>query len=330
MRAIVQERHGSTEVLELKDIDKPVPKDDEVLVRVRAASVGAWDAHAMTGEPRIMGVLGLLKPKNGVAGLDLAGQVEAVGKNVTQFRHGDEVYGQTDGAFAEFTGVSEGALALKPSNLTFEQAAAVPVAGTTALIGLRDAGQIQPGQKVLIIGASGGVGTFAVQIAKSYGAVVTAVCSTRNLDVVRSIGADHVIDYTQEDFTRSGLRYDLILELADSRSLSELRNVLTPKGTLVMSSGVGGRWLGPLGRIIKAMVASPFVSQSVRVLTVKSTTETFDVLTELIESGDVEPVIDRTYPLSDTPEAVGYVERGHTQGKTVVIVDQNETPNAGD
>jgi NADPH:quinone reductase-like Zn-dependent oxidoreductase len=312
-------------VFELRDVQKPQAKDDEVLVRVQAASVGAWDAHAMTGEPRVMGMFGVLKPKNGIAGRDLAGVVEAVGKSVTRFRPGDEVYGEGDSAFAEFTCVPEAGLADKPRNLTFEQAAAVPIAGIAALIGLRDAGQIRDSQSVLIIGASGGVGTFAVQIAKAYGAIVTAVCSTRSVDLVRSIGADHVIDYTREDFTESRQQYDLILELADSRSLSELRKVLVPKGTLVLSSGVGGRWLGPIGRMIKAVVMSPFVSQTVRVLTIKTTTSDLDVLRELIESGDVEPVIDKTYPLAATPDAVGYVERGHTQGKTVISMQLRGT-----
>jgi NADPH:quinone reductase-like Zn-dependent oxidoreductase len=312
-------------VFELRGVEKPHPKDDEVLVRVRAASVGAWDAHAMTGEPRVMGIFGILKPKNGIAGRDLAGLVETVGKSATRFRPGDEVYGEGDGAFAEFACVSEAQLAHKPRNLTFEQAAGVPIAGITALIGLRDVGQIREGQSVLIIGASGGVGTFAVQIAKAYGANVTAVCSTRNVDLVRSIGADHVIDYTREDFTKSHQRYDLILELADSRSLSEHRKVLKPKGTLVMSSGVGGRWLGPLGRMIKAVVMSPFVSQTVRVLTIKTSVSDLDVLRELIESGDIEPVIDKTYPLAATSDAVGYVERGHTQGKTIVSMQLRGT-----
>jgi NADPH:quinone reductase-like Zn-dependent oxidoreductase len=312
-------------VFELRDVEKPQAKDDEVLVRVQAASVGAWDAHAMTGEPRVMGMFGVLKPKNGIAGRDLAGLVEAVGKSVTRFRPGDEVYGEGDSAFAEFTCVSEAGLAHKPRNLTFEQAAAVPIAGITALVGLRDAGQIRDGQSVLIIGASGGVGTFAVQIAKAYGAIVTAVCSTRSVDLVRSIGADHVIDYTREDFTESRQRYDLILELADSRSLSEHRKVLEPKGTLVLSSGVGGRWLGPIGRMIKAVVMSPFVSQTVRVLTIKTTPSDLDVLRELIESGDVEPVIDKTFPLAATPDAVGYVERGHTQGKTIISMQLRGT-----
>jgi NADPH:quinone reductase-like Zn-dependent oxidoreductase len=279
----------------------------------------------MTGEPRVMGMFGILKPKNGIAGRDLAGVVEGVGTSVTRFRPGDEVYGESDGAFAEFTCVTEARLGQKPSNLTFEQAAAVPIAGITALVGLRDAGQIRDGQSVLIIGASGGVGTFAVQIAKAYGAIVTAVCSTRSVDLVRSIGADHVIDYTREDFTEGRQLYDLVLELADSRSLSELRNVLEPKGTLVLSSGVGGRWLGPIGRMIKAVMMSPFVSQTMRVLTIKTTASDLGVLRELIESGSVEPVMDKTFPLAATSEAVGYVERGHTQGKTTISMQLRGT-----
>ena len=330
MRAIVQERHGSTEVLQLMDIDRPIPKDDEVLVRNHAASVGAWDAHTMTGEPHLMGMLGILKPKNKVAGLDLAGTVEESGNNVTQFQPGDEVYGEAHGTFADFVCVPEGTIAPKPANLTFEEAAAVPTAAITALIGLRDEGRVQPGQNVLIIGASGGVGTFAVQIAKSLGATVTAVCSTPNVEMVQSIGADRVIDYTLEDFAEGGQRYDVILELADTRSLSDLRRALAPRGTLVMSSGVGGSWIGPLGRILKAFAVSPFIRHRVRVLTVKATTENLIVLKELIEAGKVKPVIDRTYPLSRAPEAVGYLAQGHTQGKTVITIDPTDTTENSD
>jgi NADPH:quinone reductase-like Zn-dependent oxidoreductase len=320
MRALSQKSHGSTEVLKIKDFDLPIPDADEVLVRVGAASVGAWDAHAMTGEPRVMGILGLLKPKNTIAGLDLAGCVESVGDDVTQFKPGDEVYGEARGSIAEFTIASVDSLALKPRNLTTEEAAAVPVAGITALTGLRDVGQVSSGQSVLIIGASGGVGTFAVQIAKAMGATVTGVASTRNLDLVRSIGADHVIDYTDENFAELGVQYDVILELADTRSLSELRRAMVPKGTLVMSSGVGGRWFGPLGRYVKSLIQSLFVSQRVRVLAVKTTAKMLDDLTEMIESGAVVPVIDRTYSFSDAAEAVGYVTNGHTRGKTIITI----------
>jgi len=264
MKAIVQDKYGSPDVLELQEIDKPVVKDDEVLVRVRAASANPADWHFMRGLPYVMRPQsGLRKPKNSVLGRDIAGQVEAVGKDVTGFRPGDEVFANVEtGGFAEYTSVSEGLLELKPTSLSFEHAAAVPLAALTALQGLRDAGQVQPKQKVLIVGASGGVGTFAVQVAKYFGAEVTGVCSTRNVEMVRSLGADHVIDYTQEDFTQSGRKYDLILQLAGTRSPSECRRALTSKGILVLSSGEsGGRWIGPVDRIIKAVVLSPFVSQ---------------------------------------------------------------------
>ncbi|MGI9584116.1 MAG: NAD(P)-dependent alcohol dehydrogenase [Acidimicrobiia bacterium] len=324
MKAIAQDRHGGRDVLMLREVPRPQVGDDEVLVRVHAASVGAWDAHAMSGDPRAMAMLGLLKPKRGIAGQDLAGRVEEAGKNVTRHSAGDAVYGHGEGAFAEYVCMAEDETGRVPTNLSFEEAAAVPIAGITALIGLRDAGQIKDGQRVLIVGASGGVGTFAVQIAKAYGAVVTAVCSTEKVDMVRSIGADHVIDYTEEDFTKAGRTFDLVLELADSRSLADYKRVLTPKGTLVMSSGVGGRWLGPMGRMAKAMVLSPFVSQTVRILTVKTKATDLDVLTGLIESGRVMPVIDRTYPMTDAPLAVEYVEAGHTCGKTVVTMPRSD------
>ena len=329
MKAIVQYKYGSPDdVLELQDIDKPMVKDDEVLVRIHAASVNAYDWHLMRGLPyiaRIMGYglgFGLLKPKNKVRGRDVAGHVEAVGNNVKQLQPGDEVYGEgeSDGAFAEYVCASEGALALKPANLTFEQAAAVPLAATTALIGLRDHGQIQPGQKVLINGASGGVGTFAVQIAKSFGANVTGVCSTRKVAMVRSIGADQVIDYTQEDFTQSGQYYDLIFDGVANRSLSDCRRALTPKGTLVLSGGSGGRWIGPIGLELNALVLSPFVRQRLRSNSGKHSKEDLVVLKEFIESGKVTPVIDRTYGLSEVPEAIRYLEEGHAQGKVVITV----------
>jgi NADPH:quinone reductase-like Zn-dependent oxidoreductase len=322
MKAIVQDKYGSPDVLELKDIDRPVVGDDDVLVRVHAAAVNPADWHVMRGLPYIMHmVFGLLKPRIKVQGRDVSGRVEAVGKDVRQFRPGDEVYAEVDkGSFAEYTCVSEDVMELKPANLTFEQAAAIPLAANTALQGLRDRGQIQPGQRVLINGASGGVGTFAVQIAKSFGADVTGVCSTRNVDMVRSIGADHVIDYTQEDFTQGGQRYDLIFDLVGNRSLSDCRGALTPKGTLILSSGHGGRWLGPIGRIIKALLLSPLVSQRLRPLAATQSKERLVVLKELIESGKVTPVIDRTYPLSEVPEAIRYLEEGHAQGKVVITV----------
>jgi len=297
--------------------------DDEVLVRVRAASANPRDWHIMRGLPSFMRLqFGLRRPKTTALGSDMAGQVEAVGKHVTRFRPGDEVFAFVlAGGFAEYTCVPEDFLGLKPANLTFEQAATVPLAALTALQGLRDHGRIQPGQKVLIIGASGGVGTFAVQIAKWLGADVTGVCSTRNLDLVRSIGADHVIDYTQEDFTRSGQKYDLILQLAGTRSPSDCRRALTSKGTLLLSSGESdGRWIGPIDRIIKAVVLSPFVGQRLVSFEAKRSGEDLQVLKELIEAGKVSPVIDRTYSLGETPEAIRYLEEGHARGKVVITV----------
>ena len=322
MKAIVYEEYGSPDVLELQEIDKPVVNDDGVLVRVRAASANPYDWHFMRGKPYFMRMqTGLLKPKANRLGVNLAGQVEAVGKNVTQFHPGDEVFGGGDGAFAEYVCGSEDRLVLKPANLTFEQAAAVPTAAFTALQGLRDKGRIQPGQKVLINGASGGVGTFAVQIAKSFGAEVTGVCSTRNVDKVRSIGAHQVIDYTHEDFTHGGQRYDLMLDSVGNRSLSECRRVLASKGTYVIVGGPdGGRWLGPMAHFLRTLVLSLFVSQKVVVLMAKRNKEDLLVLKELLEAGKVTPVIDRTYPLSEVPEAIRYLEEGHAQGKVVIAV----------
>jgi NADPH:quinone reductase-like Zn-dependent oxidoreductase len=323
MKAIVQDRYGSPDVLELREIDKPVVEDDEVLVRVRAASANPADWHFMRGVPYIMRPQsGLGKPKSSVLGRDISGQVDAVGKDVTRFRPGDEVFANVEaGGFAEYTCVSEGLVAPKPANLTFERAAAVPLAALTAVQGLRDAGQVQPGQKVLIVGASGGVGTFAVQIAKSFGAEVTGVCRTRNVEMVRSLGADHVIDYTQEDFTESGQKYELIFQLAGTRSPSDCRRALTSKGTLVLSSGESdGRWIGPVARMIKAAVLSPFVSQKLGSFLAKPNQDDLQFLKELIEAGKVKPVIDRTYPLSEVPDAIRYLEEGHARGKVVITV----------
>ena len=322
MKAIVQDKYGApNDVLEFKEIDKPVVKDDEVLIRVQAVALHAGDALMLRGVPYLMRpAIGLLKPKNHVPGTDVAGHVEAVGKNAKQFQPGDEVFGTCNGACAEFACAREDKFVIKPANVTFEQAAAITTSAATALHGLRDAGKIQPGQKVLIIGASGGVGTFAVQIAKSFGAEVTGMCSTRNVDMVRSIGADHVIDYTQEDFTKSGERYDLIIDIAGNRSLSDLRGALEPKGTLVLVGGRGGPWLNGLGRSIRGQVLSPFYSQSTRMFFSFPNNEDLVDLKGLVESGKVTPVIERTYPLSETPEALAYVEEGHTQGKTVITV----------
>jgi NADPH:quinone reductase-like Zn-dependent oxidoreductase len=322
MKAIVQEEYGPPDVLQPKDIDKPAVGDHDVFVRVQAAAVHPGDYFVLTGLPYVVRLaFGVRKPKNGVPGRDVAGTVEAVGKDVTRFQAGDEVFGWcTTGVLAEYACVEQGNLAPKPANLSFEQAAAVTVSGTTALQALRDKGEVQPGQKVLIVGASGGVGTFAVQIAKSLGAEVTGVCSTRNVDMVRSIGADHVIDYTKEDFTQSGQRYDVILDNAEAHSLSECRRVLAPKGTYIPNRGTGGRWIGPLGRIAKARMVSLFVRQRLRPFLSKENTEDLFHLKELIESGKVTPVIDRTYPLSKSAEALAYVAEGHARGKVAISV----------
>lgn len=324
MQAIVRDRYGSPDVLSLQDILRPIPKDDEVLVRVRAASANPRDWHVLRGLPHIVRGMGygLRQPKQRVLGSDLAGQVEAVGRDVRLFRPGDEVFADAvTGGFAEYACVSEDFLERKPTNLTFEQAAAVPLAALTALQGLRDVGQVQPGQQVLIVGASGGVGTFAVQIARSFGAVVTGVCSPRNVELVRSLGADHVIDYTQQDFTASGQRYDLIFQLAGTHSAADCRRALTANGTLVLSSGDSrGRWIGPVDRILVAVTLSCFVSQRLRPLTAKRSQADLKLLKELIEAGSIRPVIDRTYSLRDVPDAIRYLEVGHARGKVVITV----------
>ena len=322
MKAIVQNKFGSPDdVLELKEIDQPVVKGDEVLVRVHAASIHIGDSYGMRGVPYLMRpVFSLSSAKNRVPGTDMAGTVEAVGEGVTQPGPGDEVFGWCKGAFAEYVSVSEDALALKPAELTFEQAAAVGVSAFTALQALRDRGKVQPGQKVLITGASGGVGTFAVQIAKSFGAEVTGVCSTRNVDMVRSIGADHVIDYTQENFTQSEQRYDLILDNVGNHSLADTRAALTPNGTLVANGAPVSGWVGGLGRPAAALVLSLFVSQQGRPFVSLPNKEDLATLKELAEAGKITPVIDRTYPLSQTPEAMAHVGEGHSQGKTIITV----------
>jgi len=322
MKAIVQKKFGSPDdVLELQEIDKPVVKDDEVLVRVHAASIHIGDSYGMRGVPYLLRpVFSLSRAKNRVPGTDIAGTVEAVGKSVTQLRPGDEVFGWCKGAFAEYVSVSEDALALKPANLTFEQAGAVGVSAFTALQALRDQGKVQPGQRVLITGASGGVGTFAVQIAKSFGAEVTGVCSTRNVDMVRSIGADQVIDYTQEDFTRNGQHYDLILDNVGNHSLADTRAALTPNGTLLANGAPVSGWVGGLGRPAKAFVLSLFVRQQGRPFVSLPNKEDLATLKELAEAGKVTPVIDRTYPLSQTHEAMAHVGEGHAQGTTIITV----------
>jgi NADPH:quinone reductase-like Zn-dependent oxidoreductase len=316
MKAVVQNAYGSPAVLELKEIDEPVVKDDGVLIRVHAAALHAGDSFIMRGVPYLARfAAGWPKPKDYVPGFDLAGHVEAAGKNATRFQPGDEVFGMCGSTCAEYACAPEGSFALKPANLTFEQAAAVPTSAFAALHGLRDVGKVQPGQKVLINGASGGVGTFAVQIAKSFGAEVTGVCSTRNVDMVRSIGADHVIDYTQEDFTQSGRKYELILDNVANRSFSDCRRALTPTGLFIPNSAHAG-----MGYIVKAFVRSAFVRQQGRPFVSTPTNSDLVFLKELIETGKLTPVIDRTYRLSETPEALAYVGEGHARGKVVITM----------
>jgi len=326
MKAIVYTKYGPPDVLQLKEIEKPTPSDDEVLVEIQAASVNAYDWHFLSADIfliRLMGG-GLLKPKNTRLGADIAGRVEAVGRNIKQFQPGDEVFGDIgafgNGGFAEYVSVPEKALTLKPANLSFEEAAAVPMAALTALQGLRDAGQIQPGQKVLINGASGGVGTFAIQIAKSFGAEVTAVCSTRNLDQARSIGADHVIDYTKEDFTKSGQHYDLILAANGYHPLSAYKRALTPKGIYVMAGG-------SMAQIFQAMLMGRWMSEKggkkMGGVTARINQKDLALLKELLEAGKVVPVIDRRYPLREAAEALQYLGAGHARGKVVITMQEN-------
>ncbi len=323
MKAIVQDTYGSTDVLELRDIDRPEIADDEVLVRVRAAGVdrGVW--HLMTGlaYPIRLAGYGLRAPKTPVPGMDLAGVVAAVGKDVTRFQPGDEVLGIGKGAYAEYARAPEDKLVPKPATLTFEQAAAVAISGITALQALRDKGRVAAGQKVLVVGASGGVGTYAVQVAKALGAEVTGVASTTKTDLVRSIGADHVIDYTRDDFADGRQNYDLIIDIGGNSSLSRLRRALSPKGTLVLVGGEGGgRWLGGLDRQLRAVLMSPFVGQKLTLQVPSENYEDMLALTELIDAGKVTPVIDRTFPLSEVPKAIRYVEEGHARGKAVITV----------
>jgi NADPH:quinone reductase-like Zn-dependent oxidoreductase len=318
MKAIVQDTYGSPDVLELREIERPVPGDGDVLVRMHAASVNPADWHIMRASPFIVRTsgFGLRTPKKPIRGTDVAGHVEAVGRNVTRFRPDDDVFGWCEGAFAEYVCVDETHVVPKPADVSFEAAAAVPMAGCTAIQGLRDSGAVQPGQDVLIVGAGGGVGTFAVQIAKAFGARVTGVCGTTKMEFVRSLGGDHVIDYTQEDFTRIGQRYDVIFQLAGTASPSACRRALTPNGTLVLSSGEG-RFAG-IDRILRAMASSPFVRQRLRLLRTKETNEDLVALAALIEGGRLTPAIDRTYPLSEVPDAIRYLEEGHARGKIVV------------
>ncbi len=318
MKAVVYTKYGSPDVLQLKEVEKPIPKDNEVLIKVHAASVNYSDWAFVRGKPFLVRLFqGLLKPKNKILGADIAGQVEAVDRNVTQFQPGDEVYGDLSGCgwggFAEYVSVPENALALKPTSATFEEAAAVPQAGLVALQGLRDKGQIQPKQKVLINGASGGNGTIAVQIAKSFGAEVTGVCSTRNLDMVRSIGADHVIDYTQEDFIKTGHRYDLILDIFAYRSISDYKHALSPKGIYVLAGG----------SIIRILQAAMTGGKKMLNYEAKPNQEDLVFIKELLEAGKVVPVVDRGYLLSEVAEAVWYYGEGHGTGKVVITVEHN-------
>jgi NADPH:quinone reductase-like Zn-dependent oxidoreductase len=323
MKAIVQDTYGPTDVLELRDISQPGITDDEVLIRVHAAGVdrGVW--HLMTGlaYPIRLAGSGFRAPKTPVPGMDLAGVVTAVGSSVTRFRPGDEVFGIGKGSYAEYARAPENKLAPKPANLSFEQAAAVAVSALPALQGLRDHGRIQPGQKVLIIGASGGVGTFAVQLAKAFGAEVTAVCSTTKADMVASIGADHVIDYTRADFADGQRRYDLILDIGGNSRLARLRRALTPTGTLVIVGGeAGGKWLGGTDRQLRALVLSRFTSQKLTSFISRENHEDMLFLTELIEAGKITPVIDRTYPLAQAAQAIDYLTQGHARGKVVITI----------
>ena len=323
MRAIVRDAYGSADVLELRDIEMPAVGNDEVLLRVRAAGIdqGVW--HVMAGLPypiRVAG-FGLRAPKNPVLGADVAGVVQAVGKEVSGFRPGDEVFGIAKGSYAEYARASEDKLAPKPANLTFEQAAVVAISGLTALQGLRDHGKVRRDENVLIVGASGGVGTYAVQVAKVFGAHVTGVCSATKVDLVRSLGADHVIDYTREDFADGPQRYEAILDIGGNASLSRLRRALTPKGTLVIAGGeTDGRWLGGTDRQLRALVLSLFVGQKLGTFVSRENQGDLIVLKELIEAGKITPVVDRAYPLSDVPDAIRYMREGRARGKLVITV----------
>jgi NADPH:quinone reductase-like Zn-dependent oxidoreductase len=335
LKAIVQDRYGSPDVLELREIERPIARDDEVLVRVRATSVHADVWHALRGVPFVLRVMGsgLRRPKNPVPGTDLAGVVESVGRNVSRFHPGDEVFGQSVGAnlwgnggtFAEYSAVPEARLEAKPAGLTFDDAAAVLTSGQIAVQGIRDEGRVQPGQRVLINGAGGGVGTIAVQLAKAYGADVTAVDSSEKLDMLTAIGADRVVEYTKEDFTRAGERYDVVLDIAGTHPWPDLKRALSPDGSYVLIGhdqygGSGHRWFGSLGRFARLMLIAPFVSQLHPFRGAKDPGDRLVLLKEMIEGGKITPVIDRTFPLSEVPEAIRYLETGRAQGKIVITV----------
>ncbi|MFI5836206.1 NAD(P)-dependent alcohol dehydrogenase [Micromonospora sp. NPDC051300] len=327
MKAIVQDRYGPPETLTLTDVPVPAPRPDEVLVRVEAASLNAYDWHAMRGDPLIARLaMGPTRPRARIRGRDVAGRVEAVGADVRRVRPGDAVFadlGDANGAFAEYACAPEALVAPRPANLTPQQAAALPLAGVTALVGLRDAGRVQPGQRVLVNGASGGVGTLAVQLAKALGATVTGVCRTRNVDLVRSLGADHVVDYTRADFTRGPHRHDMVLDLVGNRSLTALRRALTPAGTLVLSGGGvwrGGSVVGPVRLIVRGRLIAPLVRHRVVVLATTPGRQHLDALREYAEAGHLTPVVDRTYPLREVPEAIRYLEGEHARAKVVITV----------
>jgi NADPH:quinone reductase-like Zn-dependent oxidoreductase len=319
MRAVVYRAYGSPEVLELDDIDMPTVGDSDVLIRVHAAAVNPGDFFSLLGRPYLVRLAtGLVAPRRPVLGRVFAGTVEGVGRNVSRFQRGDEVYGEIPGGtYAEYVSAAEKVLGRKPRNTTFEQAAAVPLSGVTALQGLRDKGQVHAGSRVLINGASGGVGTFAVQIARALGAEVTAVCSTRNIEMARSLGADHVIDYTREDFTVGGPGYDVVFDLIGNHSLAELRRTLTPTGTLVLSNGPPSP---TIRRILKALVISPFLPQRMTALLQTPSQEDLEHLTKLIEAGSVTPIVDRTYPLNEAPAALRYQGGGHARGRTIITL----------
>ncbi|HIE22185.1 MAG TPA: NAD(P)-dependent alcohol dehydrogenase [Acidimicrobiia bacterium] len=322
MRAIVQPSYGSPDVLELREVDTPTVGDDDVLVGVRASSVNALDWHLLTGTPYLARLqMGLRRPKRAIPGADVAGRVRAVGQNVTRFQPGDEVFGEVSGgAYAEYVCGTERGLVPKPAGIPFEQAASLPVAGLTAIQGLRDVGEIQSGQRVLINGASGGVGTFSVQIAKFFGAEVTAVCSTSKVDMIRSLGADHVIDYTQEDFTRTGRRYDLIFDGQGNHSIKDYKRVLEPKGSFVLFSGPKRRWLGPLSYIFRAKLGMLGGDQRMGFFIAQSRPDDLEFMGELVESEAVAPVIEAVYPLEGVPEALRYLGEGHARGKLVITL----------
>lgn len=324
MKAIVQDRYGPPdEVLRLEDIDEPVPGEGEVLVRVRASTAAGDDWHIVRGLPYVGRLeFGLRRPKRRIPGQDVAGLVEAVGPGVRELATGDEVFGWCAGAFAEYVAVPAGALAPTPSNLTLEEAAAVPICGFTALQGLRDRGEIRAGQRVLVVGAAGGVGTFAVQIAKAFDAEVTGVCSERSAELVRSLGADRIVDYAREDFAADGPRYDLILDMIGNRTLADCRRALTPRGTLVMVGGRGGPWFMGTDRWLRALLISPFVRQRLRPLIHKDDRDDLLALKDLVEAGKVRPVVDRRYPLAEAVEAIRYLEERHARGKVVITIGE--------